>query len=146
MAGSRDRGPVPRRGGRLTSPMTVLADYALHIGGESVTPHSGRTYETINPFTGQVWAEVADGDGQDIDAAVRAAREALAGPWAAMTAPERAAVLRGAADVLEGEADRLARLETTDNGKLLRETAGQMAAIPGWFRYFAGVAETARGE
>jgi acyl-CoA reductase-like NAD-dependent aldehyde dehydrogenase len=62
-----------------------------------------------------------------------------------MTAPERAAVLRQAADVLEGDADRLARLETTDNGKLLRETGGQMAAIPGWFRYFAGVAETARG-
>jgi aldehyde dehydrogenase (NAD+) len=63
-----------------------------------------------------------------------------------MTAPERAAVLRKAADLIELEADRLARLETTDNGKLLRETGGQMAAIPAWFRYFAGVAETARGE
>jgi acyl-CoA reductase-like NAD-dependent aldehyde dehydrogenase len=77
---------------------------------------------------------------------VRAARAARGGPWGAMTAPERATVLRKAADVLESEADRLARLETTDNGKLLRETGGQMAAIPGWFRYFAGVAETARGE
>ena len=63
-----------------------------------------------------------------------------------MTGPERAGVLRAVADILEQEADRLARLETTDNGKLLRETGGQMAAIPSWFRYFAGVAETARGE
>ena len=109
-------------------------------------PRSGRTYETLNPFTGEAWAQVADAGPQDVDAAVGAARAALAGPWGAMTAPERAAVLRNAADVLERDADRLARLETTDNGKLLRETAGQMAAIPGWFRYFAGVAETARGE
>ena len=50
-----------------------------------------------------------------------------------MTAPERAGVLRAVADILEQEADRLARLETTDNGKLLRETAGQMAAIPPGF-------------
>jgi acyl-CoA reductase-like NAD-dependent aldehyde dehydrogenase len=126
--------------------MTVQTDYALHIGGAEVPPCSGRSYETINPFTGQAWAKVADAGPEDVDAAVAAARAALAGPWGAMTAPERAEVLRKAADVLEGKADRLARLETTDNGKLLRETAGQTAAIPAWFRYFAGVAETARGE
>jgi acyl-CoA reductase-like NAD-dependent aldehyde dehydrogenase len=120
--------------------------YALHIAGADVPPRTGRTYETRNPFTGQAWAQVADGGPEDVDAAVGAARAALRGPWGAMTAPERAAVLRKAADVLEGEADRLARLESTDNGKLLRETSGQMAAIPGWFRYFAGLAETARGE
>jgi acyl-CoA reductase-like NAD-dependent aldehyde dehydrogenase len=126
--------------------MTVQTDYALHIGGAGTPALSGRSYETVNPFTGQAWAKVADAGPEDVDAAVRAARAALDGPWGAMTAPQRAAVLRKAADVLEREADRLARLETTDNGKLLRETAGQMAAIPGWFRYFAGVAETARGD
>ena len=126
--------------------MSVKSAYALHIAGAAVAPRSGRTYETINPFTGHAWAQVADGGPEDVDAAVRAARAALAGPWGAMTAPERAAVLRKAADLIELEADRLARLETTDNGKLLRETGGQMAAIPAWFRYFAGVAETARGE
>ena len=105
-----------------------------------------RTYETLNPYTGEPWATVADAGASDVDAAVRAARDALEGPWGAMTAPERAAVLRSIADGLEAEADRLARLESTDNGKLLRETAGQMAAIPSWFRYFAGVAETARGD
>jgi acyl-CoA reductase-like NAD-dependent aldehyde dehydrogenase len=126
--------------------MITQTDYALHIGGAGTPACSGRTYETVNPFTGRAWAKVADAGPDDVDAAVRAARAALDGPWGAMTAPERAAVLRKAADVLEGEADRLAHLETTDNGKLLRETAGQMAAIPGWFRYFAGVAETARGE
>jgi (Z)-2-((N-methylformamido)methylene)-5-hydroxybutyrolactone dehydrogenase len=123
-----------------------MTDYSLHIGGAEVPSRSGRIYETLNPFTGQPWAKVADAGPDDIDAAVHAARAALDGPWGAMTPPQRAAVLRQAADVLEGEADRLARLETTDNGKLLRETAGQMAAIPGWFHYFAGVAETARGE
>lgn len=120
--------------------------YELHIAGQPAAAAAGRTYETLNPFTGEPWARVADGAEEDVDAAVVAAREALAGPWGAMTAPERAGVLRAVADVLEDEADRLARLETTDNGKLLRETAGQMAAIPAWFRYFAGVAETARGE
>jgi aldehyde dehydrogenase (NAD+) len=118
--------------------------YGLHIAGATV--ETERTYETLNPYTGEPWATVADAGAADVDAAVRAAREALHGPWDAMTAPERAAVLRSIADVLEAEADRLARLESTDNGKLLRETAGQMAAIPSWFRYFAGVAETARGD
>lgn len=120
--------------------------YALHIAGQEAAPATGRTYDTLNPFTGEAWARVADGTAEDVDAAVAAARAALTGSWGAKTAPERAGVLRAIADVLEEEADRLARLETTDNGKLLRETAGQMAAIPAWFRYFAGVAETARGE
>lgn len=62
-----------------------------------------------------------------------------------MTPPQRADILRRAADVVARDADGLARLETTDNGKLLRETSGQLQAIPEWFRYFAGVAETARG-
>ena len=120
--------------------------YALHIGGQETAPATGRSYETLNPFTGEPWARVADAGAEDVDAAVGAARDALRGPWGAMTAPERAGVMRAVADILEQEADRLARLETTDNGKLLRETAGQMAAIPSWFRYFAGVADTARGE
>ena len=124
----------------------MTATYALHIAGEAVEPSTGQSYETLNPFTGAPWARVADAGAADVDAAVRAAREALRGRWGAMTAPERAGVLGAAADVLEEDADRLARLETTDNGKLLRETAGQMAAIPDWFRYFAGVAETARGD
>jgi acyl-CoA reductase-like NAD-dependent aldehyde dehydrogenase len=120
--------------------------YALHIAGQETAPATGRSYETLNPFTGEPWARVADAGAEDVDAAVGAARDALGGRWGAMTAPERAGVMRAVADILEQEADRLARLETTDNGKLLRETAGQMAAIPAWFRYFAGVAETARGE
>ena len=110
--------------------------YGLHIAGATV--ETERTYETLNPYTGEPWATVADASAGDVDAAVRAARDALEGPWGAMTAPERAAVLRSIADGLEAEADRLARLESTDNGKLLRETAGQMAAIPSLVQLLRG--------
>jgi len=125
---------------------TELTEYGLHIAGKDVPGETGGTYETLNPYTGRPWARVADGGAADVEAAVAAARAAFEGAWGATTAPERAAVLRRAADTLEEEAPRLAKLESTDNGKLLRETGGQAAAIPAWFRYFAGVAETARGE
>lgn len=63
--------------------MTVaggVSPYRLHIGGRSIPAEGGRTYETINPFSGQAWARVADGSSGDIDSAVVAARDALDGP------------------------------------------------------------------
>ena len=129
-----------------TVAVPTLARYELHIGGTSVAASSGRTYETVNPYTRQSWATVADAGPEDVDAAAGAARAALNGEWGRTTPPERAAALRRLADVLARDAEELARLETRDNGKLLRETRGQMETLPAYLRYFAGVAETARGD
>jgi aldehyde dehydrogenase (NAD+) len=77
-----------------TVAVPTLVRYELHIGGTSVAASSGRTYETVNPYTGQSWATVADAGPEDVDAAAGAARAELNGEWGRTTPPERAAALR----------------------------------------------------
>ena len=120
--------------------------YELPIGGSWTPASSGATYDTLDPFSGEPWATVPEGGADDVDRAVRAAREALSGPWGQMSASERGRVLLRIADVLERDAPELARLETQDNGKLLREMNGQMAALPAWYRYYAGLADKIHGD
>jgi (Z)-2-((N-methylformamido)methylene)-5-hydroxybutyrolactone dehydrogenase len=122
-----------------------LAKYQLYIDGEQQPACSGRTYETIDPFTGQPWAVVPDGDRSDVDRAVSAARRALSGPWAALTPTQRGKLLHRLGDLIARDAQRLAEIETRDSGKLLREMAGQLAAVPEWCYYYAGLADKVEG-
>src|SRR5690242_15515876 len=103
------------------------------------------TYGTVDPYTGEVWAEVPEATREDVDAAVAAARAALDGPWGAMTGTERARLMRRLAAILERDAADLAAVESRDNGKLLREMAGQTAYLPEWLYYFAGLADKIEG-
>ncbi|WP_326835132.1 aldehyde dehydrogenase [Amycolatopsis rhabdoformis] len=123
-----------------------MTDHELTIGGKWRPAVSGATYETVNPYTGRPWARVPDAGAADVDAAVSAARTALDGEWGALTGFERAALMRRLADIVEREAERLAVVETTDNGKLLRETRQQTAGLATWLRYFSGVADKLHGE
>jgi aldehyde dehydrogenase (NAD+) len=120
--------------------------YRLFIGGEWVDAASGRTFQTLDPFAGEPWAEVPDAGPEDVDRAVTAAREALAGPWGALTGKDRARLLRRLADLLARDAETLARIETRDNGKLLREMLVQCRALPDYYEYFAGAADKIEGE
>ncbi len=123
-----------------------LREYQLHAGGASVAPASGRFYQTVDPYTGRPWARVADGDERDVDRAVRAARAALEGGWGELTGFQRSRLMHRLADLVERDAGRLAELESRDSGKLLREFAGQMPAVAGWLRYFAGWADKITGD
>ncbi|MDQ3592889.1 MAG: aldehyde dehydrogenase [Actinomycetota bacterium] len=123
---------------------TVTEDPML-VGGRPAGALTGRTYDSVDPYTGQPWARVPDAGADDVDAAVAAARAALAGDWGALTATQRGKLLRRLGDLIAREADRLAELETRDNGKLLREMAGQMAYLPEWYYYFAGLADKHEG-
>ncbi|MGH7140404.1 MAG: aldehyde dehydrogenase family protein, partial [Pirellulales bacterium] len=92
------------------------------IGGKWVPAASGKTFDTINPATEEVIAQVAEGDAEDVDAAVAAAREALEdGPWGKMDARDRGRLMYKLADLMEEELDELAALETLDNGKPIRD-------------------------
>jgi len=82
---------------------------------------------------------------EDIDAAVAAARSALDGEWGAMTGFARAALLRRLGDLVGQNAERLARLEVNDSGKLYREMIGQLNALGGWYHYYAGLADKIEG-
>lgn len=124
---------------------TSLREGKLLIGGEWVPAADGRTFESVNPFTGKVWATAAHAGAADVDAAVRAAQDALEGPWGSMTASARGRLIRRLGELIAGNVDELARTESTDNGKLLREMAGQMAQLNDWYEYFGGAADKVEG-
>jgi aldehyde dehydrogenase (NAD+) len=117
----------------------------MYIGGRWLDAESGQRFDSVNPFTGSVWATAPLAGPVDVDAAVRAAADALAGPWGSMSATERGRLMRRLAELIAEHAEELAILETTDCGKLLREMSGQMAALPEWYHYFAGAADKLEG-
>ena len=123
-----------------------VRDYKMLIGGDSLAARSGKIFESINPYTGRVWATVPEADEEDVDAAVRAARQAFdEGPWGRMTGTERARLMRRLAELIAENAEELAVVESTDNGKLLKEMSGQLGALPDWYYYFAGAADKVQG-
>lgn len=98
-------------------------DVKLFIGGECVDAASGRTFESRGPATNQVIARVAEADAADVDRAVRAARRAFdEGPWPRIPVSERAAILLRMAQGIRDRLHDLARLETLDTGKPIRES------------------------
>jgi phenylacetaldehyde dehydrogenase len=117
------------------------------INGKWVDSASGKTFQSFNPATGGVLAEVAEGDREDINRAVRAARAAFdGGPWRRMTPAERGRAIWKLADLIEQHADELALLETLDNGKPLTiSRAVDVAASAEMFRYMAGWATKVEG-
>lgn len=123
-----------------------LQPFQMSIDGRRVGAVSGRTFTSYNPYTGEPWAEVPDAGAEDADRAVAAARHALEGPWGQGTGFYRADLLRRLADVLADNAERLARLEVQDTGKLFREVGGVIAYLPEWYRYFSGLADKLEGK
>jgi len=123
----------------------TLTKHRMLIGGEWAPPSTGDWFESENPFTGKAWALVPRGAPADVDGAVQAAFTAFRGPWRSMTATARGAVLRRFADLVAENAERLATIETTDNGKLIAEMRGQLNYIPQWFHYFGGLADKIEG-
>ncbi|MCW5251338.1 aldehyde dehydrogenase [Streptomyces sp. SHP 1-2] len=130
----------------MASPSSPPETFKLFINGESVDAVSGKTFESLNPYTGQPWATVADGGPEDIDIAVRAARAAFEGEWGAKSGFERAAVMRDIADAISANAERLALLEVRDSGKLMREMTGQLRGLGTWYTYYAGLADKLEGK
>lgn len=116
--------------------------YQLLIAGEFVNPRSGKWFDTVDPFSGAAWAEIPLANADDVDDAVRAAHTAFCGDaWSSLLPTERGDLLLGFAEVLEKHAKELALVEMRDNGKLLSEVQGQIAYMPKYFRYYAGLAD-----
>ena len=119
----------------------------LFINGQWCDAASGKTFETPNPATGETLARVAEGDAEDINRAVRAARRAFEeGPWGRMTPSERGRIIWRIGDLILEHADELAQLESLDNGKPF--AVAQAADIPlaaDLFHYMAGWATKIEG-
>jgi phenylacetaldehyde dehydrogenase len=117
------------------------------INGKWVEAASGKTFPTYNPATGEVLARVAEGDREDIDRAVKAARAAFeSGPWSKLTASERGRLVWKLADLIEQHLEEFAELETLDNGKPLKVArAADVPLAVDLFRYMAGWATKIEG-
>ncbi|MEU6779752.1 aldehyde dehydrogenase family protein [Nonomuraea angiospora] len=98
-----------------------MSDYRNLVGGELVPASDGRTLDSVNPATGEVWARIPASGAPDAEAAVAAARRAFPA-WSALPALARAGYLRKVSEVFARNAEELARLETRDNGRILRDT------------------------
>ena len=117
------------------------------IDGKWVNAVSGKTFPTYNPATGEVLAQVAEGDKQDVDIAVKAARKAFeSGPWSRMSATQRGKLIWKLGDLLEQNVEQFAMLETLDNGKPLAVArAADVPLAADLFRYMAGWANKLEG-
>jgi len=123
-----------------------MQTYKMLIDGQWVDAALGETFETRNPYTGDVWAAIPKGTKEDAERAVEAAHKAFTGgPWPKLTASDRGHLLRRLGDLIAENAERLARIEVTDNGKLINEMLFQLKYIPQWYYYFGGLADKIEG-
>jgi aldehyde dehydrogenase (NAD+) len=130
------------------SPIAIQQTRLL-INNQWVDSVSGKKFETINPATGEVLAQVAEADAADVDLAVKAARKAFhsKSPWRRMSASERGKLMNRLAELMEKHADELATLESLDNGK--PKHVAMAADLPlsiACYRYYAGWADKIQGK
>lgn len=118
--------------------------YDLYINGAFVKSASGRTFETRNPYTGEVWAKIAHADAADVDKAVAAAKAAFPA-WSGLKAHQRGRLLLKLADLIDHKAEYLAEIEVRDNGKLYAEMVAQCRYLSSWYRYYGGLADKIEG-
>src|SRR5437764_6312640 len=124
-----------------------MKTYQLYINGEYVSAKSNATIDVIDPSTTEVIAKTPDGDAQDVDAAVKAARAAFdEGPWKDATAQDRGRVLFKLAQIVRDRADELAEIETRNSGKPIVESEFDIADVATCFEYYGGLATKIHGD
>ncbi|PKN42998.1 MAG: betaine-aldehyde dehydrogenase [Deltaproteobacteria bacterium HGW-Deltaproteobacteria-18] len=124
-----------------------MTEKMMHIAGIWTRAQSSAMRDIINPFDQGVIATVSEGGREDARDAINAARRAFdKGPWPKTSGPERGRKLLLLSDLIERDAEELARLETLNTGKTLEESRWDMADIAGIFRYYAGLADKDAGE
>jgi hypothetical protein len=116
------------------------------IDGKWVDAASGKHFESRNPATGELLATVAEGDAEDINRAVAAARKAFEGPWSKFKPYERQQILLKLADLVDRHFDELSALDTLDMGAPISRTRGTRLRVLGMLRYYAGQATAIHGE
>ncbi len=124
----------------------IDSDYGLFIDGQRTGGKEGKTFKAYNPANGELLATCIDACKQDVDVAVSAAWKAFES-WKKVSPIERAGMLLKIADLIDANAQKLAMVETLDNGKPIRETTGLDIPLGSdHFRYFAGAVRTEEGQ
>lgn len=122
-----------------------MRQYQLFIDNNWVAADSGEYFDTVDPFSGDIWAQVPRGGEKDVERAVSAAAAALDGPWSGFSASERGKLLHALGARIEANARHLAEIECRDNGKLMSEVSGQIRYVAEYFYYYAGLADKIHG-
>jgi aldehyde dehydrogenase (NAD+) len=123
-----------------------MQKYQMYIGGKYTDAASGQWFDSYNPYSGEPWAQIAQGGAEDTDRAVRAAQQAFCdGPWPELNASQRGRLLHKLGDLVARDAKKLAETEVRDNGKLIAEMQAQLNYIPQWYYYFGGLADKIQG-
>jgi len=125
--------------------MTKIQNFKMYIDGQWVESESGKTIETLNPETNEVWATVPEANEEDVDKAVKAAHNAFNGSWSKLHPKERSKFLRNIGNQLRENAEHLGKVETIDTGKLFKEIKSQAIYIAEYYDYYAGLADKVEG-
>jgi len=120
--------------------------YDLFINGEWVRTAQQEYFPAINPYTQEEWAQIPQASDAQVADAIQAARTAFEGGWGRTPGIVRARLLHRLADLLDAQAERMGVLESTDNGKVVRETKSQMHFAARQYRFFAGYADKMWGK
>ncbi len=118
---------------------------APYIDGTRRTT-STETHPTYDPATGQVICEIPVSDTDVVDEAVETSKKALKGVWSKITPAERSRILMRVAQEIRNDAERLAKIESLDSGKPLREANGDIETSARYFEYYAGIADKLQGD
>jgi len=120
-----------------------MKECLIYIDGEFAESVTRERFESIDPYTREAWATVPRCNELDVTRAIESAKRAFDdGRWSRWMPSARGQVLRQIADRLSDCVDEFAILETSDNGKPIVDTVGQIGSLPEWFRYYASLAET----
>lgn len=122
----------------------MVKEYKMYIDGEWI--QGEKLFDSVNPYNQQVWARIPQATESQIDAAIDSARRSFDKEWQFTNGKTRANLLNKLADLLDAHAQQMAEMETTDNGKVIRETKNQIHFAARNYRFFAGYADKLYGE
>lgn len=120
--------------------------YEMFVDGERKKSTKGRYIDIETPYAREVWASVPRGTEQDVDDAVRSARDAFQGEWKEFQPSQRRRLLDEIASAVEDHTQELATLETKENGRTITDMEAELRAIPEWFRYYGSLCHVQEGQ
>jgi len=123
-----------------------MTDAQIFIGGEWQAPSSGGAIDVLSPSDGQVYSRIADGNAEDIDCAVRAARASLSAEWGATAPADRGRILSRLSALIQTHAEELVDIEARDTGKPISQARADIAACARYFEFYGGAADKLHGE
>ncbi len=131
---------------KMPKALASMAAKKLLINGKWVDAASGKTFESINPATGEVLAHIAEAGESDVNAAVAAARKAFDTTWGATKPAERQRLLLKLADLIDRDYDEFAMLDTLEMGMPISRSSAGRQRIVGMIRFYAGLATAIHGQ